>query len=77
MLLLFPEVDLVVDSLPAEVGKKINNSVKEVDKVIRTFLTSSAVLATVSKPMYAKKTVADPASTPLTPYGKYLKKIAV
>jgi hypothetical protein len=37
------------------------------------FLTSSAVLATVSKPMYAKKTVADPASIPFTPYGKYLE----
>lgn len=38
-----------------------------------TLLTSSAVLATVSKPIYAKKTVADPASIPFTPYGKYLE----
>jgi hypothetical protein len=34
--------------------------------------TSSAVLATESKPMYAKNTVADPASIPSTPKGKYL-----
>jgi hypothetical protein len=34
MLLLFPVVDLVEDSLPAEV-KKINNSIKEVDKVTK------------------------------------------
>ena len=34
--------------------------------------TSSAVLATVSNPMYAKKSVAAPPSIPLTPYGKYL-----
>jgi hypothetical protein len=37
------------------------------------FFTSSAVLATVSKPIYAKKTVADPASIPFIPCGKYLK----
>jgi hypothetical protein len=36
-------------------------------------VTSSAVLATVSNPMYAKKTVADPASIPFTPNGKYLE----
>lgn len=34
--------------------------------------TSSAVLATASKPTYAKKTVAEPASIPSTPKGKYL-----
>jgi hypothetical protein len=34
--------------------------------------TSSAVLATASKPMYAKKTVAEPATIPSTPNGKYL-----
>lgn len=34
--------------------------------------TSSAVLATESNPIYAKKTVADPASIPSTPKGKYL-----
>jgi len=33
-------------------------------------LTSSAVLATVSKPMNAKKRVADPERTPLTPLAK-------
>ena len=42
---------------------------------IGPFLTSSAVLATISKPMYAKKTVADPASIPFTPYGKYLESL--
>lgn len=36
--------------------------------------TSSAVLATASKPTYAKKTVAEPASIPSTPKGKYLLK---
>jgi hypothetical protein len=30
------------------------------------------VLATASKPMYAKKTVAEPATIPSTPNGKYL-----
>jgi len=30
------------------------------------------VLATASKPIYAKKTVAEPASIPSTPKGKYL-----
>jgi hypothetical protein len=35
--------------------------------------TSSAVLATVSNPMYAKNSVAAPPSIPLTPYGKYLQ----
>jgi len=34
--------------------------------------TSSAVLATASKPIYAKNTVAEPASIPSTPKGKYL-----
>lgn len=38
----------------------------------KSIYTSSAVLATESKPMYAKKTVADPASIPSTPKGKYL-----
>lgn len=41
--------------------------------VFETGHTSSAVLATESKPMNAKKTVADPASMPFTPNGKYLK----
>lgn len=36
--------------------------------------TSSAVLAIASNPMYEKKTVADPESTPLIPLGKYLPK---
>jgi len=30
------------------------------------------VLVTESKPMYEKKTIADPANIPFTPYGKYL-----
>jgi len=30
------------------------------------------VLATASKPMYAKKAVAEPATIPSTPKGKYL-----
>lgn len=34
--------------------------------------TSSAVLATASKPMYAKKAVAEPAIIPSIPNGKYL-----
>jgi uncharacterized paraquat-inducible protein A len=35
-------------------------------------ITSSAVLATTSKPMKEKNTTADPASIPFTPNGKYL-----
>jgi len=35
--------------------------------------TSSAVLATESNPMNAKKTVAEPANIPSTPNGKNLK----
>lgn len=38
-----------------------------------TFITSSAVHATESKPIQAKKTVAEPASIPFKPNGKYLK----
>jgi hypothetical protein len=34
--------------------------------------TSSAVLAIASKPMYAKKAVAELATIPFTPNGKYL-----
>jgi len=34
--------------------------------------TSSAALATASKPMYAKKAVAEPATIPSTPNAKYL-----
>jgi hypothetical protein len=30
---------------------------------------------TESKPMYEKKTIADPANIPFTPYGKYLRYI--
>lgn len=36
--------------------------------------TSSAVQAIISNPMYEKKTVAEPDSTPLIPLGKYLSK---
>lgn len=43
-------------------------------KIIVKEYTSSAVLVTASKPTYEKKTVADPASTPFAPNGKYLKK---
>lgn len=31
------------------------------------------MLVTESKPMYEKKTIADPANIPFTPYGKYLR----
>jgi hypothetical protein len=35
--------------------------------------TSSAVAATASNPMYAKKTMAAPPKTPFTPNGAYLQ----
>lgn len=35
--------------------------------------TSSVVLATISKPMYEKKTVAEPANNPFAPKAKYLE----
>lgn len=36
--------------------------------------TSSAVAATASNPMYAKKTMAAPPKTPFTPKGAYLQR---
>lgn len=61
---------------PSRHSYKSNCKLPEKDKGLgkgeKTLYTSSAVLATASKPMNAKKTVADPASIPLTPKGKYL-----
>ena len=50
-----------------------NAFVEETNRLDRT-CTSSAVLVTESKPMYEKKTIADPANIPFTPKGKYLKQ---
>lgn len=52
-------------------SNNLPNMQNTIEKLIKG-ITSSAVLATESKPINAKKTVADPASMPSTPKGKYL-----
>lgn len=47
---------------------------KDQPTFINNLYTSSAVLVTASKPTYEKKTVADPASKPFAPKGRYLYK---
>lgn len=45
----------------------------EMSHWLDSYYTSSAVLVRQSKPTNEKKRVADPASKPFTPKGKYLK----
>lgn len=47
--------------------------ISKTNYLLHKILTSSAVLVTESKPMYEKKTTADPENIPFIPKGKYLK----
>lgn len=58
--------------IPINLKNEITMRTSRKEEKQKPMHTSSAVLATESNPIYAKKTVADPASIPSTPKGKYL-----